>query len=42
VKNRPPILSAAHKKIAELADEATAKRLTDDNPAAILAGRDLA
>jgi len=42
VKNRPPVLSAAHKKIAELADEATAKRLTDENPAAIVAGRDLA
>ena len=42
VKNRPPVLSVARRRISELADETTAKRLTEDNPAAIVAGRDLA
>jgi protein-tyrosine phosphatase len=42
VKNRPPVLSVARRRISELADEATAKKLTADNPAAIVAGRDLA
>jgi protein-tyrosine phosphatase len=42
VKNRPPVLSAARRRISELVDETTAKRLTEDNPAAIVAGRDLA
>jgi protein-tyrosine phosphatase len=42
VKKRPPVLSVARRKIAELADETTARQLTEDNPAAIVAGRDLA
>src|SRR5438105_2510105 len=42
VKKRPPVLSVARRRISELADEATAKKLTADNPAAIVAGRDLA
>jgi protein-tyrosine phosphatase len=41
LKNRPPILSVARRRIAELADDVTAKRLVLDNPAAILAGSDL-
>jgi protein-tyrosine phosphatase len=41
VKNRPPILSKARRRIAELADEGTAKMLVEDNPSAIVAGRDL-
>jgi len=41
LKNRPPVLSAARQKVVELAGETVAKRLTDDNPAAIVAGRDL-
>jgi protein-tyrosine phosphatase len=41
LKNRPPVLSAARQKVVELAGEILAKRLTDDNPAAIVAGRDL-
>jgi len=42
VKNRPPVLSVARRRISELADETTGKRLTEDNPAAIVAGRGLA
>jgi protein-tyrosine phosphatase len=41
VKNRPPVLSVARRKISDLADEATATKLAVDNPAAIVAGRDL-
>jgi len=41
VKKRPPLLSPARLRVAELADEATAKRLVDDNPAAIVSGADL-
>jgi protein-tyrosine phosphatase len=41
VKKRPPVLSAARRRITELANEATAKMLVQDNPAAIVAGRDL-
>ena len=42
VKKRPPVLSVARRKIADLADEATARQLAENNPAAIVAGRDLA
>ena len=41
-KKRPPVLSIARRKIADLADEKTARQLTEDNPAAIVAGRKLA
>jgi len=42
VKKRPPILSAARRRIAELSNEATAQMLVHDNPAAIITGSDLA
>jgi protein-tyrosine phosphatase len=41
-KNRPPILSAARQRLAELAGEAVAGKLVDTNPAAIVAGGDVA
>jgi protein-tyrosine phosphatase len=41
VKNRPPVLSPARRRIAELAGEAISTMLVADNPAAIVAGRDL-
>ena len=41
VKNRPPVLSGARRRISELTDEAVAQALVLDNPAAIVAGRDL-
>jgi protein-tyrosine phosphatase len=41
VANRPPVLSGARRRISELADDAVAQALVLDNPAAIVAGRDL-
>jgi len=41
VANRPPVLSGARRRISELTDEAVAQALVLDNPAAIVAGRDL-
>ena len=41
VTNRPPVLSGARQRISELADDAVAQALVLDNPAAIVAGRDL-
>ena len=40
-KKRPPILSAARRRIAELAGEAVADRLVNLNPAAIVAGAEV-
>lgn len=41
VANRPPVLSGARRRISELAGDAVAQALVLDNPAAIVAGRDL-
>jgi protein-tyrosine phosphatase len=41
VRYRPPILSDARKTVVKLADEATARRLVEDNPRAILAGEEI-
>jgi protein-tyrosine phosphatase len=39
VRHRPPTLSEARQAAARLAGEEVARRLVDDNPAAILAGK---
>ncbi|HEV8202373.1 MAG TPA: CpsB/CapC family capsule biosynthesis tyrosine phosphatase [Candidatus Polarisedimenticolia bacterium] len=42
VRYRPPTLSDARNAVAKLAGAATAHRLVEDNPAAILAGQEIA